>query len=102
MTETRNSLTVTAVRRSLAPMAHSSYVRNADGRYFRLCRIQPPGAAPELSRFGNSSVFPFSSKTSAVRGSEVERVKRRWRTVLGYHSRFRDSSDSDVTHYPVP
>jgi len=57
MTETRNSLTVTAVRRSLARMAHSSYVRNADGRYFRLCRIQPPGAAPELSRFGNSSVF---------------------------------------------
>ncbi|BBO06024.1 hypothetical protein BwSH20_41990 [Bradyrhizobium ottawaense] len=46
--------------------------------------------------------FPFPSKTSAVRGSEVERVKRRRRTVLGYLSRYRDSSDSDVTHYPVP
>jgi len=32
----------------------------------------------------------------------MERVKRRRRTVLGYHSRYRDSSDSDVTHYPVP
>ena len=69
---------------------------------FRLCRIQPPGAAPELSRFGNSSVFPFPSKTSAVRGSEVERGKPRWQTVLGYHSRIRDSFDSDITRYPVP
>jgi hypothetical protein len=66
-------------------MTQSTYVRNADGRYFRLCRIQPPGAAPELSRFGNSSVFPFPSKSSAVRGSEVERGKPRRRTVPGYH-----------------
>src|SRR3954453_19477485 len=64
-------------------MAQSTYVRNADGRYFRLCRIQPPGAAPELSRFGNSSVFPFPSKSSAVRGSEVDKPRRR--TVPGYH-----------------
>jgi hypothetical protein len=53
---------------------------------FRLCRIQPPGAAPELSRFGNSSVFLFSSKTSAVRGSEAEQGKPRRRTVSGYHT----------------
>ncbi len=69
---------------------------------FRLCRIQPPGAAPELSRFGNSSVFPLSSKSSAVRGSEVERGKPRRQTVPGYHSRIRDSFDSDVALYPVP
>ena len=69
---------------------------------FRLCRIQPPGAAPELSRFGNSSVFPLSFKSSAVRGSEVERGKPRRQTVPGYHSRIRDSFDSDVALYPVP
>src|SRR6476659_5620025 len=85
MTDIRNSPTVTAVRRSLARLVHSTYVRNADGRYFRWCRIHPPGEAPELSRFGNSSVFPFPSKSSAVRGSEVERGKPRRRTVPGYH-----------------
>ena len=69
---------------------------------FRLCRVQPPGAAPELSRFGNSSVFPFPSKSSAVRGSEVERGKPRRQTVPGYHSRIQDSYDSDVALYPVP
>jgi hypothetical protein len=69
---------------------------------FRLCRIQPPGAAPDFSRFGNSSVFPLSSKTSAVRGSEVERGKPRRQTVPGYHSRIQDSYDSDVAFYPVP
>ncbi|SPP95706.1 protein of unknown function [Bradyrhizobium vignae] len=46
--------------------------------------------------------FPLPSKTSAVRGSEVKRVKPRRRTVSGYHSCYRDGSDSDVTHYPVP
>ena len=69
---------------------------------FRLCRIQPPGAAPELPRFGNSSVFPFPSKTSAVRGSEAERGKPRRQTVSGYHSRIRDSFDSDLALYPIP
>ena len=69
---------------------------------FRLCRIQPPGAAPELSRFGNSSVFPFSFKSSAVRGSEVERGKPRRQTVPGYHSRIRDSFEATQLFYPVP
>jgi hypothetical protein len=69
---------------------------------FRLCRIQPPGAAPELSRFGNSSVFPFPSKTSAVRGSEAERGKPGRQAVSGYHSRIRDSFDSDLALYPIP
>jgi len=46
--------------------------------------------------------FPFLSKTSAVRGNEMERVKPRRRTVSGYHSRHPGGSDSDVTHYPVP
>jgi len=40
--------------------------------------------------------------TAAIAAFLWCRVKRRWRTVLVYHSRFRDGSDSDVTHYPVP
>ncbi|WP_158511625.1 hypothetical protein [Bradyrhizobium sp. CCGE-LA001] len=46
--------------------------------------------------------FPFLSKTSAVRGNEMERVKLRRRTVLGYQSRYPGGSDSDVTQYPAP
>src|SRR3954471_22674576 len=80
-------------------MAQSTYVRNADGRYFRLCRIQPPGAAPELSRFGNSSVFPFPSKSSAVRGSEVERGKARRRRPPAYH---RVSGTVLTAAHPLP
>jgi len=52
---------------------------------FRLCRSQPPGAAPELSRFEDSSVFPPSFTASAARGSEVGRVKAPVAPVPGYH-----------------
>jgi len=63
MTPTQIWPSVTDMRRLatvLAPKAHSSYVPSADDQFFRLCRIHPSGAAPELSSFENSSVFPLS------------------------------------------
>jgi hypothetical protein len=46
--------------------------------------------------------FPFPSKASAVRGSGWNGSRVGGGPVPGYHSRYRDGSDSDVTHYPFP
>lgn len=72
------SPTVTGTRRSLAPAVYSTYVRDADGQYFRLCRIQPPGAAPGLKVRGFQR-FSSSFMASAARGNEVGGFKLRRR-----------------------
>src|ERR1700761_6065080 len=52
---------------SLARGHQSTYVRRADGYYSRLCRVQPPGAAPEFSCRGFQRLSD-PSPASAARG----------------------------------
>ena len=64
----------------LAPAAQSSYVRIADGYYSRLCRVQPPGAAPEpafFGRFQRSSSLPEPARTARPQGGTVPEHRRR-------------------------
>src|SRR5262249_14196968 len=69
---------------------------------FRLCRIQPPGAAPELSGFGNSSVFRPPLRPARRAAARWNGVEPRRQAVLDYLSRSRDGSDSDVATLPDP
>jgi hypothetical protein len=72
---------------SLARTAQSTYVRGADGYYSRLCRVQPPGAAPEptfFGRFQRSSGPPRASASRAA--ARRDGSKPRWRPIPGTHA----------------
>jgi hypothetical protein len=63
---------VAVQRRSLARESQSTYVKGADGYYSRLCRVQPPGAAPEPSRALKkipASLRPLPGQRSARRAT---------------------------------
>src|SRR3954447_18575747 len=67
----------------------------------RLCRVQPPGAAPETSNSEDSSVFPIPPQP-AQRAADKER-RFRARAVSGptVPSYSRDSFRNGRTDYPA-
>src|SRR5262249_1077186 len=83
---------------SLAPPAQSTYVRSADGYYSRLCRVQPPGAAPERPFLDDSSVLPaLPEPARAARPQGGTVPKPRWRPIPGTHAS-RDGFDRRYGH----
>ena len=60
-------------RRSLAQGHQSSYVTDADGHYCWLCRVQPPGAAPELSVLKVPAFSRPLRKVGASRAADQEK-----------------------------
>ena len=83
---------------SLAPLVQSTYVRGADGYYSRLCRVQPPGAAPEPTVFGR-----FQRSSGPPRASASRAAARRdgfepgWRPIPGTHAS-RDGFERRYDH----
>jgi hypothetical protein len=72
---------------SLARTAQSTYVRAADGYYSRMCRVQPPGAAPEPAFFGRFQRFPaFPEPARAARPQGGTVPEPGWRPIPGTHA----------------
>src|SRR5206468_1144189 len=67
-----------------------------------LCRVQPPGAAPEPSNSGDSSVFPIPPQPVQRAADTERRFRARAASGLTLPSCSRDGFRDGITDYPDP
>jgi hypothetical protein len=88
--------TVGARDASLAPDPRSTYVTGADGLNSRLCRVQPPGAAPvPPNNVRGASVFPVPSRPA----QRAAGPRRRFRAQVAPAPRSLSCSRGGIRHF---